>query len=82
VASGVKHKIATWLFEQVARDGRKSLAFRRSLEVKHPCADISDDESHEMDLKYDLVWISNTAGRCWVGRLGRGCANWCEKSVG
>ena len=29
-------------------NGRKSLAFRRSLEVKRPCADISDDESHEI----------------------------------
>src|SRR5262249_25101372 len=29
-------------------DGRKSLAFRRSLEVKRPCADIPDDESHEI----------------------------------
>jgi hypothetical protein len=29
-------------------NGRKSLAFRRSLEVKPPCADISDDESHEI----------------------------------
>ena len=23
----------------------------------------------------------NTAGRCSVGRWGRGCANWCERSV-
>jgi putative transposase len=29
-------------------NGRKSLAFRRSLEVKHPCANISDDKSHEI----------------------------------
>ncbi|HWP57034.1 MAG TPA: ATP-binding protein, partial [Candidatus Acidoferrales bacterium] len=29
-------------------NGRKSLAFRRSLEVKDPCADISDDQSHEI----------------------------------
>src|SRR5262245_45747362 len=29
-------------------NGRKSLAFRRSLEVKHPCANIPDDQSHEI----------------------------------
>jgi len=29
-------------------NGRKPLAFRRSLEVKRPCADISDDESDEI----------------------------------
>jgi hypothetical protein len=28
--------------------GRKSLAFRRSLEVKHPCAEVPNDESHEI----------------------------------
>ena len=29
-------------------NGRKSLAFRRSLEVKDPCANLPDDESHEI----------------------------------
>ena len=29
-------------------NGRKSLAFRRSLEVKDPCANLADDESHEI----------------------------------
>jgi hypothetical protein len=35
-------------------NGRKSLAFRRSLEVKDPCADISDDESHEIRSQVSL----------------------------
>jgi REP-associated tyrosine transposase len=35
-------------------NGRKSLAFRRSLEVKRPCADISDDESHEIRFEVPL----------------------------
>jgi hypothetical protein len=39
----------TWLgLMSPSGNGRKSLAFRRSLEVKRPCADISDDESHEI----------------------------------
>jgi hypothetical protein len=37
-----------------SRNGRKSLAFRRSLEVKRPCADISDDESHEIRFEVPL----------------------------
>jgi hypothetical protein len=40
-------------------NGRKSLAFRRSLEVKDPCADIYRTTSHtKYDLKYQLVWIT------------------------
>ena len=39
--------IVTYLMSP-SGNGRKSLAFRRSLEVKRPCADISDDESHEI----------------------------------
>ena len=39
-------------------NGRKFLAFRRSLEVKHPCANIPDDQSPKYDLKYHLVWIT------------------------
>jgi hypothetical protein len=34
--------------------GRKSLAFRRSLEVKRPCANIPDDESHEIRSEVSL----------------------------
>lgn len=39
-------------------NGRKSLAFRRSLEVKRPCANIPDDESHEIRSQVSLVWIT------------------------
>jgi REP element-mobilizing transposase RayT len=51
-------------------NGRKSLAFRRSLEAKRPCADISDDESHDirfevplgMDYKYRRAVLSGAVG--------------------
>jgi hypothetical protein len=35
-------------------NGRKSLAFRRSVEVRHPCANIPDDESHEIRSEVSL----------------------------
>jgi len=60
-------------------NGRKSLAFRRSLEVKHPCADIPNDESHEirsqvsLSLDYQIPpggagWGSGDAGALTGGR--------------
>ena len=51
-------------------NGRKSLAFKRSLEVKHPCADIPDNESHEirsevplgLDHQYRRAVLSGAVG--------------------
>jgi hypothetical protein len=51
-------------------NGRKSLAFRRSLEVKDPCADISDDQSHEIRSQVPLVWITKYRRAVLGGAVG------------